>query len=447
VGKFTDRLVHAWNVFTDSDSANNRVPVDAGGGSYMMGRQDRLRPRFANERSIITSIVTRIAIDVAAVPIRHVRVDTDGRYLEDIISGLDQCLTVEANLDQAARHFRQDVVQSLLDEGVIAVVPVDTTLSPETSGGYDIRTMRVGRITDWRPRFVRVSIYDESRGVREDITLPKRTVAIIENPLYSVMNEPNSTLQRLLQKLHLLDEMDNQAAAGKLDMIIQLPYVIKTEARRQQAEQRMKDIEFQLSGNKYGVAYTDGAEKVIQLNRSVENNLLPQVEKLKEQLYGELGITADVMNGTADEKTMNNYRARTLEPLLDAIIEAMIRSFLTKTARTQGQSLMYFRDPFKFIPIGGEGGIADIADKFSRNEITSSNEIRQGIGMKPRPEAKADALQNSNMPQGSTDVVVDSTAVDITNQPELEPADPEADAMIDDLAASEAEVDAALAGG
>jgi hypothetical protein len=264
---------------SDSDSANNRVPVDAGGGSYMMGRQDRLRPRFANERSIITSIVTRIAIDVAAVPIRHVRVDADGRYLEDIISGLDQCLTVEANLDQAARHFRQDVVQSLLDEGVIAVVPVDTTLSPETSGGYDIRTMRVGRITDWRPRFVRVSIYDESRGVREDITLPKRTVAIIENPLYSVMNEPNSTLQRLLQKLHLLDEMDNQTAAGKLDLIIQLPYVIKTEARRQQAEQRMKDIEFQLSATSTASPIPMAAEKVVQLNRSVENNLLPQVDE------------------------------------------------------------------------------------------------------------------------------------------------------------------------
>jgi len=446
VGRFTDRLVHAWNAFTDSDSANNR-PMDTGGGSYTMGRQDRNRPRFANERSIITSIITRISIDVAGVPIRHVRVDDDARYLEDIISGLDQCMTVEANIDQGARQFRQDIVQTLLDEGVVAIVPVDTTLSPETSGGYDIKTMRVGRIVDWRPKHVRVSLYDENRGVREELTLPKRAVAIVENPLYSVMNEPNSTLQRLLHKLHLLDEMDNKTASGKLDLIIQLPYVIKTEARRQQAEQRMQDIEFQLSGNKYGVAYTDGTEKVVQLNRAVENNLLPQIDKLKEQLYGELGITADVMNGTADEKGMNNYRARTLEPLLDAIVESMIRSFLTKTARTQGQSLMYFRDPFKFIPIGGEGGIADIADKFARNEITSSNEIRQGIGMKPRPEAKADALQNSNMPQGNTDQVVESTADDITNQPELEAPDPEADAIINDLKATQDEVDAALAGG
>jgi hypothetical protein len=453
MGRFRDRLAHAWNAFVDSDSANNR-PVDVGAGSYMLGRQDRMRPRFANERTIITSIITRIAIDVAAVPIRHVRTDSDGRYLEDINSGLDQCLTVEANLDQAARQFRQDIAQTLLDEGVCAIVPVDTTLSPETSGGYDIKTMRVGRIVDWRPKHVRVSLYDESDGQRKELTLPKRVVAIIENPLYSVMNEPNSTLQRLLAKLHLLDEMDNQTASGKLDMIIQLPYVIKTEARRQQAEQRRADIEFQLSSSKYGVAYTDGTEKVIQLNRSVENNLLPQIEQLKEQLYGELGITAAVMNGTAVENDMNNYRARTLEPLLDAIVEAMIRSFLTKTARTQGQSIMYFRDPFKFIPIGGEGGIADIADKFSRNEITSSNEIRQGIGMKPRPEAKADALQNSNMPQGTTDLspgnadVVDSTATDITNQPELgQPADPAADAMINDLASTEDEVDAALAGG
>jgi hypothetical protein len=449
MGRIRDRLAHAWNAFVDSDSVNNR-PMDTGGSSYMMGRQDRSRPRFANERTIITSIITRIAIDVAAVPIRHVRTDEDGRYLEDINSGLDQCLTVEANVDQGARQFRQDIVQTLLDEGVCAIVPVDTTLSPETSGGYDIKTMRVGRITDWRPQHVRVSLYDENRGVREELTLPKKTVAIIENPLYSVMNEPNSTLQRLTQKLHLLDEMDNQTASGKLDLIIQLPYVIKTEARRQQAEQRMKDIEFQLSSNKYGVAYTDGSEKVVQLNRAVENNLLPQVDALKLQLYGELGITAEVMNGTADESVMLNYFARTIEPLLDSVVEAMIRVFLTKTARTQGQSIMYFRDPFKFLPLGGENGLAKIADVLARNEITSSNEIRQGIGMKPRPEAKADALQNSNMPQGSTTpsdaTVVDSTAEDITNQPAL-PPDPAADAMINDMTSTVAEVDAALAGG
>jgi hypothetical protein len=445
VGKLKDRLAHAWNAFVDSDSVNNR-PMDTGGSSYTMGRQDRTRLRFANERSIITSIITRIAIDVAGIPIRHVRVDSEGRYLEDIVSGLDQCLTVEANIDQGGRQFRQDIVQTLLDEGVCAIVPVDTTLSPETSGGYDIRTMRVGRIVDWRPKHVRVSVYDENRGIRDELTLPKRSVAIIENPLYSVMNEPNSTLQRLLEKLRLLDDMDSKSASGKLDLIIQLPYVVKSEQRRQQAEQRMKDVEFQLSSNKYGVAYADGTEKIIQLNRPVENNLLPQIKELKEQLYAELGITAAVMDGTADESGMNQYRARTQEPLLDAIVEAMIRSFLTKTARTQGQSLMYFRDPFKFLPLGGEGGIAKIADAFARNEITSSNEIRQGIGMKPRPEAKADALQNSNMPQGSTDVV-ESTADDITDQPELEAPDPEADAMIADMAATQAELDDALAAG
>ena len=443
MGKFKDRIVHAWNAFVDSDSANNR-PMDTGGSSYTMGRQDRTRLRFANERSIITSIITRIAIDVAGIPIRHVRVDDTGRYLEDINSGLDQCLTVQANVDQPARMFRQDIIQTLLDEGVCAIVPVDTSLSPETTGGYDIQTLRVGRIVDWRPKHVRVSLYDENDGQRKELTLPKKVVAIVENPLYSVMNEPNSTLQRLLRKLHLLDQMDEDTASGKLDLIIQLPYVVKSEQRRQQAEQRMKDIEFQLSSNKYGVAYADGTEKVIQLNRPVENNLIPQIEKLKEDLYGELGITSAVMNGTADENAWNNYRARTLEPLLDATIESMICSFLTKTARTQGQSMMYFRDPFKFLPLGGEGGIAKIADAFARNEITSSNEIRQGIGMKPRPEAKADALQNSNMPQGSTDVV-ETTAEDVL--PEPEPPDPEADAMIEDLAATQDEVEAALAAG
>jgi hypothetical protein len=336
---------------------------------------------------------------------------------------------------------------TVLDEGVAAVVPVDTTLSPETTGGYDIQTMRVGRITDWYPQHVRVSLYNEANGQREEITLPKKMVAVVENPLYSVMNEPNSTLQRLIRKLNLLDDMDEQSAAGKLDMIIQLPYVIKSEARRQQAEQRRKDIEFQLKGSQYGIAYTDGTEKVIQLNRSVDNNLLPQIQELKTQLYAELGLTPEIMNGTADEKIMLNYYARTVEPMLDAIVEAMIRVFLTKTARTQGQSIMYFRDPFKFVPIGGEGGIADIADKFSRNEITSSNEIRQAIGMKPRPEPKADALINANMPQADTGVdpnanAIDSTAVDITNQP-----DPAVDQLNSQLDQTSAEVDAALAGG
>jgi Phage portal protein len=440
VAKFGSRLIHAWNAFIDSDSARNRPIEVQAGGSYFGGRPDRMRPRFSNERSIISSIYTRIGIDVAAVPMRHVRTDDQNRYLEDINSSLDSCLTLEANVDQAGRAFRQDIAMTVMDEGVAVIVPVDTTLSPEESGGYDIKTMRVGRVTSWFPQHVRVSVYNEARGMREEITLKKKMVAIIENPLYSVMNEPNSTLQRLIRKLNLLDELDEKSAAGKLDMIIQLPYVIKSEARRQQAEQRRKDIEFQLKGSQYGIAYTDGTEKITQLNRPVENNLLPQIQELKTQLYGELGITPEVMNGTADEKVMLNYYARTIEPMLDAIVEAMLRTFLTKTARTQGQSIMYFRDPFKFVPIGGEGGIADIADKFTRNEITSSNEIRQAIGMKPSQEPKADKLINSNMPQGDTGV--DPNAPDPNDQP-----DPAVDALNGDLATSEAEIDAALAGG
>ena len=446
MAKLGARLRHAWNAFTDSDSARNRpIDVIGGGGSYFGGRPDRIRPRFSNERSIISSIYTRIGIDVAAVPMRHVRTDDQNRYLEDINSGLDSCLTLEANVDQAGRAFRQDVAMTILDEGVACIVPVDTTLSPEESGGYDIKTLRVGRVTSWFPQHVRVSLYNEARGMREEITLSKKVVALVENPLFAVMNEPNSTLQRLIVKLNLLDTVDAQSASGKLDLIIQLPYVIKSEARRQQAEQRRKDIEFQLKGSQYGIAYTDGTEKIVQLNRAVENNLLPQIQELKTQLYGELGLTPEVMNGTADEKTMLNYWSRTIEPMLDAIIEAMIRVFLTKTARTQGQSIMYFRDPFKFIPLGGEGGIADIADKFARNEITSSNEIRQGIGMKPRPEAKADALINANMPQADTGVVIESTAEEITEAEEA--PDPAVDALNLELATAEAELDAALAGG
>src|SRR3954451_9790491 len=439
------RLKHAWNAFVDSDSVQNRpFPIET--GSIYGSRPYRYAPRFSNERTIISSIYTRIGIDVSAVPMRHIRTDDQNRYLEDIDSGLNNCLTVEANVDQAARAFRQDIAMTILDEGIAAIVPVDTTLSPEESGGYDIQTLRVGRIVSWMPKHVRVSLFNENRGLREEITLPKKMVAIVENPLYSVMNESNSTLQRLLRKLNLLDTVDEQSSSGKLDLIIQLPYVIKSEARRQQAEQRRQDIEFQLKGSQYGIAYTDGTEKIVQLNRAVDNNLLPQIQELKTQLYVELGLTPEIMNGTADEKIMLNYYARTIEPLLDAIVESMIRVFLTKTARTQGQSIMYFRDPFKFVPIGGEGGIADIADKFSRNEITSSNEIRQAIGMKPSQEPKADRLINANMPQADTGVnpnasVIDSTAEDITN------TDPAAQALISDLSTSESEVDAALAGG
>jgi hypothetical protein len=442
------RLKHAWNAFANRDTDEQRLrPYTGDGGLASLRRNDRPTMRFSTEKSIISSIYTRIGIDVAAVSVVHVRTDDQKRYLEDIESGLNNCLSVEANLDQAARQFRQDVVVTMLDEGVAAVVPVDTSLSPLESGGYDIKTLRVGKIVMWYPKHVTVSLYNENRGMREDVTLPKSTVAIIENPLYSVMNEPNSTLQRLIRKLNLLDTVDEQSASGKLDLIIQLPYVIKSETKRQQAEQRRKDIEFQLKGSQYGIAYTEATEKVTQLNRPAENNLMGQVEYLTTLLWGQLGLTAEVMNGTADESVMKNYYARTIEPMLDSITEAMIRTFLTKTARAQHQTIMYFRDPFKFVPIGGEGGIADIADKFARNEITSSNEIRQGIGMKPRPEAKADALINSNMPQADTGVAIESTAEDITDVQEIEAPDPEADAMIADLASTNAELDAALAGG
>jgi hypothetical protein len=435
------RLKHAWNAFADSDSAQNRPFSGEYGGYAGSSRADRMPLRFSNERSIISSIYTRIGIDVAAVPMIHVRTDDQNRYLETIDSAFNECLTLQANVDQAARAFRQDIAMTILDEGVAVIVPVDTTISPEESGGYDIKTMRVGRVVSWFPQHVRVSLYNEDRGQREELTLPKKMVAIIENPLYAVMNEPNSTLQRLIRKLGLLDAVDEQSASGKLDLIVQLPYVIKSESKRAQAEQRRKDIEFQLKGSKYGIAYTEATEKITQLNRPAENNLMTQVQYLTDMLYSQLGLTPEVMNGTADEKAMLNYYARTIEPMLDAIVEAMRRTFLTKTARTQLQSIMYFRDPFKFVPIGGDGGIADIADKFSRNEIVSSNEIRQAIGMKPSQEPKADKLINSNMPQGDTGVSVDS------NAPTEPPPDPAANALLQNLVATHAELDAALNGG
>jgi Phage portal protein len=387
-------LRHAWNVFLNNDQRTRPYSQYYGGGSGR--RPDRARLFVSNERSMITSINTRISIDVASVDMRHVRLDDQKRYLEDIESGLNNCLTVEANLDQAARAFRQDIAHTLFDKGVAALVPVDTSINPETSGGYDILTLRVGEIVMWYPQHIRVNVYNEAKGQREEITLHKSAVAIIENPLYAVMNEPNSTLQRLIHKLNLLDSVDEASASGKLDLIIQLPYVIKSEARRQQAEQRRADIEFQLKGSQYGIAYTDGTEKITQLNRPAENNLMTQIEYLTEMLYGQLGITKEVMNGTADEKTMINYWNRTVEPMLTAMVEAMRRTFLTKTARTQKQSVMFFRDPFRLMPIGD---VAEVADKFTRNEIASSNEIRQAIGMVPHKDPKADQLVNSNMPQ------------------------------------------------
>jgi Phage portal protein len=388
---FSERLKHAWNAFV-----NQPEPLaDVGGVTSYGSRPDRTRLRITNERSIISSIYTRLAIDVAQNEMRHVRLDDQDRYIEDIDSGLNNCLTLEANVDQGARALRQDIAMTLFDKGVIAVVPVDTTIDPRTSGAFDVKTMRVGEIVQWYPRHVKVSVYNESKGIRDDIILEKRFVAIVENPLYSVMNEPNSTLQRLISKLNMLDAVDAQSSSGKLDLIIQLPYVVKSEARRQQAEQRRTDIEFQLKGSQYGIAYTDGTEKITQLNRPAENNLLAQVEYLTEMLYVQLGLTKEVMNGTADEAAMLNYMNRTILPILDAIVEAMRRTFLTKTARSQKQTIMYFHDPFKLVPIAS---IADIADKFVRNEILTKNEIRGIVGYKPSKDRTADKLSNPNMP-------------------------------------------------
>jgi hypothetical protein len=393
--RFGATLIHAWNVFINQDIRDKARPYAE---PRYGARPDRVRYRIPNERSIISSIYTRLSIDIASVDVRHVRLDDQKRYLEDIDSGLNNCLTIEANIDQAARAFRQDIAMTLFDRGVAALVPVDTSINPERTGGFDILTLRVGDIVTWYPEHVRISVYNEAIAQRQEITLHKTAVAIVENPLYAVMNEPNSTLQRLLHKLNLLDAVDEASASGKLDLIIQLPYVIKSEARRQQAEQRRADIEFQLKGSQYGIAYTDGTEKITQLNRPAENNLLAQVEFLTEMLYGQLGLTEEVMNGTADEKAMLNYWNRTIEPVLGAITEAMIRTFLTKTARTQRQSVMFFRDPFRLVPVEN---IAEIADKFTRNEIMTSNEMRQAVGLAPHPDPKADQLLNSNMPQGS----------------------------------------------
>lgn len=392
-----NRLKHAWNAFFRLDTEHvdyfQRGPM-----TYGSSRPDRSRMFFGSERTIISSIYTRLGIDCAAIDILHVRTDSDKRYLEDIDSGLNNCLTVEANIDQAARAFRQDVVMTLFDKGVVAIVPVDTTVNPAISGSFDIKTMRVGHIVGWQPQHVRVDVYDERDGIRKELTLEKKFVAIVENPLYSVMNEPNSTLQRLIRKLNMLDSMDELVSSGKLDMIIQLPYVVKSEAQRANAELRRNQIEDQLKNSKYGIAYTDGTEKITQLNRPVENNLLKQVEWLTAQLYSQLGLTPEVMNGTADEATMKNYHNRTIDPIVSAIVEAMKRTFLTKTARSQFQSIMAFRDPFKTVPISD---LAEIADKLSRNEIITSNEMRQFMGIKPAKDPKADQLINSNMPQAS----------------------------------------------
>lgn len=384
------RLKHAWNAFLNRDPTYYSRSIGPG---YSL-RPDRPRLSRGNERSIVTAIFNRIAMDVAEVNIKHCRLDENGRYIKDMRTGLNDCLNLEANIDQTGRAFIQDVVMSMLDEGCVAIVPIDTTFDPKSTNSYDILSMRTGKILDWYPAHVKVRVYNDKTGEKEDLILPKKQVAIIENPLYAVVNEPNSTMQRLIRKLSLLDVTDEQTASGKLDLIIQLPYIIKTDARREQAEKRRKDIESQLSEGKYGIAYTDGTEKITQLNRSVENNLMKQIEYLTSMVYSQLGMTQTVMDGTADEKTMLNYNNRTIEPIISAIVDEMKRKFLTKTARSQLQSISFFRDPFKLVPVSE---IAKIADTFTRNEIMTSNEIRQVIGMKPSDDPRADELNNSNI--------------------------------------------------
>lgn len=389
--KFSSRLKHAWNAFMSRDPTPS-YPFGSGYASSY--RPDRMRFTRGNERTIVTSIYNRIAMDVAAIKVEHVRLDQNGRYAELLDTGLNQCLSLEANTDQTGRAFIQDVVMSMCDEGVVAIVPVDTTINPKLSNSYDIRSLRVGQILEWFPKHIRVRIYNENTGRKEDLILPKNMVGIVENPLYATMNEPNSMLQRLKHKLALLDSVDEQTSSGKLDLIIQLPYVIKTDARRKQAEKRRGEIEAQLSGSKYGIAYTDGTEKITQLNRSVENNLLKQIEYLQNIVYAQLGLTTSVFDGTADEKTMLNYYNRTIEPILSAIVDEMKRKFITKTARTQGQSIVFFRDPFRLTPTEQ---LAELADKFTRNEIVTSNEFRQILGFKPSDDPRADELRNKNL--------------------------------------------------
>ena len=395
-----ERFRNAWNAFRDNDyEKHNVAQYDA---FMYSSRPDRPRFTRGNEQSIVNSIYNRIAMDVSAIEINHVRLDENNRYVSTIDSGLNNCLTLAANIDQTGRALIQDAVMSMFDEGVVAIVPVDTTSDPINQNSYDIVSMRTGRIVGWQPDAVRIDVYNDRIGRRQTITLPKKSVAIIENPLYSVMNEPNSTLKRLIRKLNLLDVVDEQSGSGKLDMIIQLPYAIKGEARRAQAEQHISDIEKQLNGSKYGIAYADATERITQLNRPLTNNLLEQVKYLTDMLYSQLGINEAVLAGTADEQSLLNYNNRTIEPIISAITDELKRKFLTKTAITQKQSVMFFRDPFKLVPIGH---IADIADKFTRNEILTSNEMRQIVGYKPvQDDPNADKLRNSNISQPKSEI-------------------------------------------
>ena len=411
--RMRDRLQHAWNAFVYNDNSYTN-PQNLGGFSTF--KPDRVHFSRGVEKSIVTSVYNRLALDVASLAIKHVRLDENGRYMEEVNSGLQNCLNVEANIDQTGRAFLQDVVMSMLDEGCVAIVPVDTTVNPAVSGSYEINTMRTGKILEWYPAHVRIRVYNDKKGIHEELTLPKSSVAIIENPLYAVINEPNSTMQRLIRKLNLLDVVDEQTSSGKLDLIIQLPYVIKSEARRKQAEERRKDIEMQLSGSKYGIAYTDGTERITQLNRPAENNLMKQVEYLTSMLYSQLGLTQSIMDGSADEKTMLNYYNRTIEPIIAAIVDEIKRKFLTKTARSQRQTVMCFRDPFKLVPVNE---IAEIADKFTRNEIMTSNEIRQIVGMKPADDPSADELRNKNLNQSGEEIEAKQAPEKIQNEKEV----------------------------
>lgn len=390
--ELVDRLKHSWNAFMNRDPTSGYKII---GPSYSY-RPDRPRLTRGNERSIVTSVFNRVALDVAAIKIQHCELDENGRFVSTVKSKLNECLNLEANLDQTGRAFIQDLVMSMFDDGCVAIVPVDTDLDPTNTGSYDILSMRAGKVIEWFPDSVKVRVYNEKTGKKEEVILPKRMVGIVENPLFAVINEPNSTVQRLIRKLNLLDAIDEQSGSGKLDLIIQLPYVIKTDARREQAERRRKEIEDQLAGSKYGIAYADGTERITQLNRSVENNLLKQIEYLTNMMFSQLGITQTILDGTADDKTMLNYYSRTIEPIVSAIVDEMKRKFLTKTARSQNKSIMFFRDPFKLVPVND---IAEIADKFTRNEILTSNEIRQIIGIKPSADPKADQLVNSNITQ------------------------------------------------
>lgn len=410
-----DRLAHAWNAFVNTQDTDT-VRMGFGGSVVATANPGRNRISTAGDKTIMSSIYTRISIDFASVEMNHVYLDDNKRYLKDAASGLNNCLTVQANIDQGGRQFRQDMCMTLLDKGYIAIIPVDTSDNPLPSGTYDIFTLRIGEIISWYPRNVRVRAYNDITGKKEDITLPKSVVAIVENPLYAVMNEPNSTYQRLLRKLSLLDAVDEAASSGKLDIIIQLPYVVKNQTKQEQAEQRARDIEQQLKGSKYGVAYTDGTERITQLNRPAENNMLAQVQYLTTQLYSQLGLAPSVFDGTADEKTLLNYYNRTIEPLLGAVAEAMKRSFLTKTARTQGQSIEFYRDPFKLLAISD---LAELADKLTRNEILTSNEFRALMGYKPSKDPQADKLLNKNLPLQSQQAVNAESALSKTPRVDL----------------------------